>query len=82
MYKRAKVQKAFKSSFSKKRNIFTKVNMQFDAAVLLGYFSEYLYEIENCFTIITPLGERIIDLKDDLVDPRSKEVERDTMRAG
>lgn len=70
-----KVQEAFKCSYTanKKRNIFTKVKMDFEAdAVLLKYFSDKLNDIENWFNIIAPEGKSITNLKDELVELRSK----------
>jgi len=70
-----KVQEAFKSSYiaNKKRNVFTKVKMDFEAdAVLLKYFSDKLNEIESWFNVIAPEGKTITELKDELVELRSK----------
>jgi len=70
-----KVQEAFKSSYTadKKRNVFTKVKMDFDAdAVLLKYFSDKLNEIEGWFNIIAPEGKNITELKNELIELRSK----------
>ena len=70
-----KVQEAFKSSYTadKKRNVFTKVKMDFDADIaLLKYFSNKLSEIENWFNIIMPVEKTITDLKDELAELRSK----------
>ena len=71
-----KVQEAFKSSYTanKKRNIFTKVRMDFDADdVLIKYFSDKLNEIEGWFNIISPEGKTIIELKSELAELRSKD---------
>ncbi len=71
-----KVQKAFKSSYTanKKRNIFTKVRMDFDAdAVLIKYFSNKLNEVEGWFNIISPEGKTIVELKNELTELRSKD---------
>ncbi len=70
-----KVQEAFKVSYiaNKKRNVFTKVKMDFDAdAVLLKYFSDNLNDIENWFNVISPQGKSINELRDELVELRSK----------
>jgi hypothetical protein len=70
-----KVQEAFKSSYTanKKRNIFTKVKMDFEVdKVLLKYFSDKLNEIENWFNVIGPEGKTIIELKNELNELRSK----------
>ena len=73
--KYTRVQEAFKSSYTadKKRNIFTKVRMDFEAdAVLLRYFSDKLNEIEDWFNIIAPDGKTIAELKAELAELRSK----------
>lgn len=70
-----KVQEAFKGSYTanKKRNVFTKVKMDFAAdAVLLKYFSDNLKEIEGWFNIIAPKKKKITELKDELKELRSK----------
>ncbi len=70
-----KVQEAFKNSYTanKKRNVFTKVKMDFEAdAVLLKYFSDKLNKIEGWFNIIAPEGKTITELKDELIELRSK----------
>jgi len=69
------VQEAFKCSYTanKKRNVFTKVKMDFEAdAVLLKYFSEKTNEIESWFNIIAPGEKTITELKDVLTELRSK----------
>jgi hypothetical protein len=70
-----KIQEAFKSSYTanKKRNVFTKVKMDFEAdAVLLKYFSDKLNEIEGWFNAIAPEGKTITELKYELIELRSK----------
>ena len=70
-----KVQEAFKSSYTanKKRNVFTKVKMDFDAdTVLLKYFSDKLNEIEGWFNVIAPKGKNITELKNELIELHSK----------
>ncbi len=70
-----KVQEAFKNSYSanKKRNVFTKVKMDFEAdAVLLKYFSDKLNDIESWFNIIAPKERNITELKSELIELRSK----------
>ncbi len=58
---------------SKKRNVFTKVKMDFEAdAVLLKYFSDKLNEIEDWFNIMAPEGKNITELKNKLIKLRSK----------
>lgn len=71
----AKVEEAFKSSYTadKKRNVFTKVKMDFEAdTILLKYFSDKLNEIEGWFNIIAPDERTITELKDELIELRSK----------
>jgi len=70
-----KVQEAFKKSYTanKKRNVFTKVKMDFEAdTILVKYFTDKLTEIENWFNIITPEEKSITDLKNELIELRSK----------
>ncbi len=70
-----KVQEAFKNSYTadKKRNVFTKVKMDFEAnAILLKYFKDKLPEVENWFNIISPEGKTISELKIELNELRSK----------
>ncbi len=70
-----KVQEAFKSSYTanKKRNVFTKVKMDYKAdTILLKYFSENLDVIEGWFNIIAPEEKTIIELKNELAELRSK----------
>ena len=74
-----KVQEAFKSSYTanKKRNVFTKVRMDFKAnVVLLKYFSDKLNEIEGWFSIISPEWKTIVELKSELAKLRSKNWEK------
>lgn len=69
------VQKAFKTSYSatKKRNVFTKVRIDYQAnLVLLRYFSTKINEIESWFNIITPENKSIQDLKNELNELRGK----------
>ena len=69
------VQEAFLNSYTadKKRNMFTKVKMDFKAdGALLKYFSDKLDEIENWFNVIAPEGKTITDLKNELIELRSK----------
>ncbi|MBI9036879.1 MAG: hypothetical protein JEY97_01985 [Bacteroidales bacterium] len=70
-----KVQEAFKNSYTadKKRNVFTKVKIDFEAdKVLRKYFSDKLNEIENWFNVIAPEGKTITQLKNELIELRSK----------
>ncbi len=69
------VQEAFKNSYKadKERNEFTKVKMRFQAdAVLRKYFTDNLNRIESWFNIIAPANKSIGELKDELVELRSK----------
>jgi len=73
-----KIQQAFKSSYTanKKRNIFTKVRMDFISnELLLNYFSENLDHIEQWFNVIAPAGKSIAELKNELQALRSKDWE-------
>jgi len=70
-----KVQQAFQRSYSatKKKNVFTKVKMDFDADfVLLQYFKDNINEIEQWFNIISPEGKSIDELKSELAELSSK----------
>jgi len=70
-----KVQEAFKSSYTadKKHNVFTKIKMDFEAdMVLRKYFSDKLNEIEDWFNVIAPEGKTITQLKNELIELRSK----------
>jgi hypothetical protein len=69
------VQKAFKDSYTadKKRNVFTKVKMDFDAdKALLKYFADNQNRIKAWFNIITPENKTIDDLKHEITELRSK----------
>jgi len=75
IHKFTKVQDAFKRSYTanKKRNVFTKIRMDFKAdAVLLNYFEEKTNEIESWFNVISPEKKTITKLKDELTELRSK----------
>ena len=77
--KYSKVQEAFKRSYAvdKKRNVFTKIRMDFEAdAVLLKYFSDKSNEIEGWFNIISPERKTITKLKNELVKLRAKNWEK------
>lgn len=70
-----KVQQAFQKSYSatKKKNVFTKVKMDFEADfVLLQYFKDNIDEIEQWFNIISPEGKSIDELKSELAELSSK----------
>lgn len=63
------VQKAFFDSYKegKKSNIFTKVNMNYDAHIaLMRYFHENRVKIEQWFNVITPENENMEVLKQQL----------------
>jgi len=69
------VQDAFKNSYTsdKKRNVFTKVKMDFDSDnALLKYFADNQRKIESWFNIITPDSKTINDLKREINELRSK----------
>lgn len=73
-----RIQEAFKSSYTtdKKRNIFTKVRMDFESdKLLLKYFFERLNEIESWFNIIAPKNKSINELRNELQELRSKKWE-------
>jgi hypothetical protein len=64
------VQKAFINSYNanKKRNVFTKVKIDFYAdTILQKYFSDKLTEIEGWFNIIAPDFKNITELKQELI---------------
>ena len=70
-----KVQEAFKNSYTadKKRNVFTKVKMDFEADMILRkYFADKIDEIEKWFNVIAPYGKSINELKNELIELRSK----------
>jgi hypothetical protein len=70
-----KVQLAFKNSYAvdKKRNVFTKVRMDLDAdAALVKYFSNKSDEIHNGFNVISPSNRTLLELKNEMVELRSK----------
>lgn len=63
------VKEAFNSSYSenKKKNVFTKVKMNYDAhKALSSYFDDNISIIEKWFNIISPENRTISDLKKDL----------------
>jgi len=69
------VQDAFKNSYTsdKKRNVFTKVKMDFDSDnALLKYFADNQRKIESWFNIIAPDCKTIDDLKSEIIELRSK----------
>jgi hypothetical protein len=71
----SKVQEAFQNSYTaeKKRNVFTKVKMDFDADIaLLNYFSNNIVTVESWFNVISPDGRSIIELKNEIAELRSK----------
>lgn len=70
-----KVQEAFQRSYSatKKKNVFTKVKMDFEADfILLQYFEENINAVERWFNIIAPKGKTIDELKHELAELSSK----------
>ena len=73
-----KVQEAFKNSYTadKKRNVFTKVKMDFEADIVLRkYFADKIDEIEKWFNVIAPDRKTITELKNELIELRSKNLE-------
>ena len=63
------VKEAFNLSYSenKKKNVFTKVKMNYDAhKALSSYFDDNISIIEKWFNIISPENRTISDLKKDL----------------
>ena len=69
------VKKAFLASYAakKKKNQFTKVQMNINAdAALLKYFSENLIRIEKWFNVIAPTSGNIRKLKDEIKTLRLK----------
>ncbi len=70
-----KIQEAFRNSYTadKKRNVFTKVRMDFEADKLLSkYFFERLSLVESWFNVITPTSKSIKELKKELQELRAK----------
>jgi hypothetical protein len=70
-----KVQEAFKNSYTanKKRNVFTKVKMDFEADIALQkYFADNISKIEKWFNVIAPNGKTISKLKTELIELQSK----------
>jgi len=70
-----KIQDAFINSYSKdkKRNVFTKVKMDYEADLaLLEYFSKNIGKIESWFNIISPEGKSIDELKKELSELSGK----------
>lgn len=73
------VRKAFCNSYyeGKKKNIFTKVRMDFEAhKALCKYFQCNLNQIEQWFNIITPVNETIQTLKNELFTLKNKNWEK------
>jgi hypothetical protein len=69
------IREAFISSYSekKKKNQFTKVQMNIEAdRILLDYFSNNLTAVENWFNIISPKKKNLTILKDELKELKSK----------
>ncbi len=70
-----RIREAFISSYSKKKkkNQFTKVQMNIEAdRILLDYFSNNLRAVENWFNIISPKKKNLTILKDELKELKSK----------
>lgn len=69
------VKQAFLSSYThdKKKNQFTKVQMNLDAdRILLDFFSKNLATIEGWFKVISPKGKELVTLKDELKELNKK----------
>ncbi|MDE3056467.1 MAG: hypothetical protein KGJ59_00735 [Bacteroidota bacterium] len=69
------VRKAFLSSYKeeKKKNQFTKVQMNIEAdKILLSYFSANISNIEGWFNIISPKRKKLFTLKDELRELQNK----------
>ena len=69
------VKQAFLSSYTqdKKKNQFTKVQMNLDAdRILLDFFSKNLATIEGWFKVISPKGKELVTLKDELTELNKK----------
>lgn len=69
------IKKAFLSSYTqnKKKNQFTKVQMNIDAdRIVLDFFSKNLQTIESWFKVISPVGKELLTLKDDLTELNNK----------
>ncbi|MBM2813942.1 MAG: hypothetical protein HW421_704 [Ignavibacteria bacterium] len=69
------IRDAFSNSYAavKKKNQFTKVQMNFESdAILLDYFENNLYLIEKWFNIISPANSNIDILKEQLVSLKNK----------
>lgn len=69
------VKKAFLSSYlqDKKKNQFTKVQMNIDAdRILLDFFSKNLATIESWFKVISPKDKELLTLKDELTELNNK----------
>jgi len=69
------IKDTFSNSYSagKKKNEFTKVQMNFEAdAILLEYFQNNLSQIEQWFNIISPDNTQIVKLKEQLTELKNK----------
>lgn len=69
------IRDVFSSSYSanKKKNQFTKVQMNFEAdAILLDYFKKNIIQIEKWFNIISPDNSNIVILKEQLINLKNK----------
>lgn len=72
------IKKAFISSYAadKKKNQFTKVQMNFEAdALLLNYFQDHIADIEQWFNIISPREKTLATLKQELTGLNNKDWE-------
>jgi hypothetical protein len=69
------IREAFISSYSatKKKNQFTKVQMNIEAdRILLDFFSKNIKTIEGWFNIISPKKKKLSTLKDELKELKNK----------
>ncbi len=69
------IKNAFLSSYAKrkKKNQFTKVQMNIEAdRLLLDYFSRDLKKIENWFNVISPKKKKLASLKNELKELKNK----------
>ncbi|TAL60423.1 MAG: hypothetical protein EPN85_07245 [Bacteroidetes bacterium] len=72
----APIRKAFISSYTatKKKNQFTKVQMNIEAdRLLLEYFSKNIKTIESWFNVISPKKKSLATLKDELKELKNKD---------
>lgn len=69
------IKKAFLSSYleNKKKNQFTKVQMNIDAdRILLNFFSTNLTNVESWFKVISPKNKELLTLKNEITELNNK----------